>query len=115
MAIIQLPLRGIDPERDAAVDRILTQVECNAGQAWIAHALNAVWSAASIYGSITTDQVWERITWTPREPRAMGAVMRKATGEGWIRPTNHYERSRRSECNHRPVKVYRSRIYREAA
>lgn len=115
MALIQLPLRGIVPERDAAVDQALAQVEGNASEAWISHALTAVWWAASAYPEITTDEVWGRISWNPREPRAMGAVMRRAVREGWIRPTKSYQRSQRANCNKRPVLVYRSKIYREAA
>lgn len=115
MALVQLSLYGIDPERDAAVDRALAQVERNADEAWLSHALNAVWYAASAYPAITTDEVWRRISWTPREPRAMGAVMRRAVREGWIRPTKEYQPSQRVGCNHRPVLVWASRIYREAA
>lgn len=115
MAVIQLPLYGIDPERDAAVDQVLAQVETNADVAWLSHALSAVWWAASAYPAITTDEVWRRISWTPREPRAMGSVMKRAVREGWIEPMREYRKSKRTNCNHRPVLVYRSRIYREAA
>lgn len=105
----------------AAIDR----VEENADEAWMEAAMMAVkhvctqrkrWQDQDGL-TFTTDDVWEAIDHLargfdppldpPHEPRAMGAVMLKASRAGLIQKTNLTKDSVRPECNCRPVRVWR--------
>lgn len=59
----------------------------------------------------TTDDVWrvcqEQGVEEPREPRALGAVMRDLAREGVIVATRDYRPSVRVACHSRPVRVWR--------
>lgn len=92
--------------RDEAVDR----VEENAHAEWLAFALLTVRHLGLLGGEFSTDQVWERLDMFDvhtHEPRAMGAVMKRAVRDGLIEPTGRYVRSSRRECHARPVQTYR--------
>ena len=56
----------------------------------------------------TTDDLWaelERTGVTTHEPRALGAIVRRASTVGTIVPIG-YRPSTRSECHGRPVRVW---------
>jgi hypothetical protein len=57
---------------------------------------------------ITSDWLWamSRPAGTPREPRAMGALMRRLQKAGVIYPLNKWVPSSRSACHSRPVRVW---------
>lgn len=99
--------------RDAAVDR----VGSNADPEWIDHALHAIWCLAVSRDEITTDDVWDEIghALTTHEPRALGAVMKKAAGLGYVRATDRYRPSARAACHARPVRIWASLIRPGAA
>jgi hypothetical protein len=61
----------------------------------------------------TSDAVWFEIkeiddAASTHEPRAMGAVMRRAASMGIVAPTDRYETSARTVCHNRGVRVWRS-------
>lgn len=92
--------------RDLAVD----VVEENADDEWFATALGIVRELAAFREPFTTDEIWfvleaRRGLVTP-EPRAMGAVMRSAAANGWVRATDAYRKSVRVECHARPLRVW---------
>jgi len=96
--------------RDEAIDR----VEQHAPPDWADEALNVVIGLAREEGrEFTTDAVWAGLNGAqPPEPRAMGAVMRKAVMLGWIEKTDRMEMSKRPRCHRRPLTVWRSRLRR---
>ena len=96
----------IDQVTNEAIDR----VDRNADPDWKEHALTVVEQLAMTRATFTTDDVWARLdpAFATHEPRALGAVMRKAAALGLIRATSTYENSTRVECHGRPVRVWES-------
>jgi hypothetical protein len=96
-------------------DEAVERVDRNADDEWKARALDAVRFVASARPLFTTDAVW----WVlgsdvqTHEPRAMGAVMRRAVKAGVCVPTDTYHRSTRAVNHARPLRVWRSLTYRE--
>jgi len=98
--------------RDEAIDR----VERNADPDWAEAAYLACRLVAEDQQFFTTDNVWQKISilfpqFKTHEPRAMGAVMRKAAKDGAIVPTDEYVRSDRPECHRRPMMRWESLIF----
>lgn len=98
-----------------ALDAALHQVETNADQTWFNSALEAVRRVSTRLKAFTTDHVWkvlveEMKAGAPREPRALGAVMRRAMVLGYCNGTNTTMKSTRPECHRRPIMVYRSKL-----
>jgi hypothetical protein len=88
--------------RDEAVDR----VERNADDGWNARALETVRRIPS--GTLfTSDDLWGDGLDEPREPRALGAVMRAAQRGGLAVPTDSYRPSDRPVCHRNPKRVWR--------
>lgn len=100
-------------EAVAACDASIEQVEEHAHAEWLAAAMLAVRDLARHNDTFTTDQVWELLELdnvATHEPRAMGAVMRRASKDGLIEATGNYVKSARPECHARPVPVWSSRV-----
>jgi hypothetical protein len=74
---------------------------------WVEAALDAVKYVAETAREFTSDDLWDHIT-QPREPRALGAVMRNAQKLGYIKATDRWTPSERVECHGRPVRVWAS-------
>lgn len=93
------------------LDEALERVEANADKDWMRAARDAVAALALAGGSFTTDDAWKllREVPVPREPRAMGAVIRELARMGLILPTGEYRKSERPDCHRRPVAVWRGR------
>lgn len=86
----------------------IAQVEANANPAWKQEAHRQVLILAQAGAEFTTDDVWARLEGrqeTP-EPRAMGAVMLKASRQGVIRMTGQFRQSKRPECHGRRIAVW---------
>jgi hypothetical protein len=92
----------------AAANEAIARVEANAELKFLTAALDAVRRCADELNCFTTDDVWDRLDVEAHEPRALGAVMRTAQRERIATPTDGYEKSRRSECHARPIRVWRS-------
>ena len=107
----QLTFDGFDAPSAKIV--AITKVERHADPAWLQMADFAVQQLCRTEAEFTTDDVWEWLDRNthlrPHEPRAMGAVMRKAAVVGLIEATQRYVQSRRDECHGRPVAVWRVR------
>ena len=100
--------------RDEAIDR----VERNASADWNEAAYLACRLVAEEQPFFTTDNVWQKIStvfpqFKTHEPRAMGAVMRRAARENVVAPTDEYVRSDRPECHRRPTMRWESLIHEE--
>jgi hypothetical protein len=99
---------------ESARDEAIAQVEANADREWKTAALGAVrWLAANRV-EFTSDDVWrllpDQSAATTHEPRALGAVMRKAARDGLVRKTDRVVNSTRVECHARPVAVWQSLV-----
>jgi hypothetical protein len=98
--------------RDEAIDR----VERNACADWNEAAYLACCLVAEEQPFLTTDDVWQKVStvfpmFKTHEPRAMGAVMRRAARENVAVPTDEYVRSDRPECHRRPTMRWESLIF----
>lgn len=95
----------LDDITNEAIDR----VDRNADEEWKREAYEMVCVACSRYTEFTTDTIWSmlaRTSLTTHEPRAMGAIMRKAQRDGLIKATGQYTTSTRPECHKRPVMIW---------
>lgn len=90
-----------------AREKAIVRVEAGAPKIWKDQALQTVRDLAREFETFTTDEVWERIG-SPIEPRAMGAVMRRAQRMGFIKPTMMVKNSTRPQCHARPLRVWKS-------
>jgi hypothetical protein len=96
----------------AAREDALARAREGAGEGWMRDALEAVGRLARERREFTTDEVWQAVE-APAEPRAMGAVMCEAARRGLAEATDRTRRSCRVACHARPVRVWRSLVYRE--
>jgi hypothetical protein len=93
--------------RDAA----LLQVDEHADASWKQAALDCVRQLAQTRNTFTTDDVWDALRATPEmthEPRALGAIMRRAQAAGLIAPTDEWRPSKRPVCHASPKRVWMS-------
>jgi hypothetical protein len=104
------PTEGERRKREA-IDR----VETNADERWKAAAAEVVRKVALGREEFTTDRIWgvlerEFSTLETPEPRAMGAVMRRAAKDGLIEKTDRHLPTARPEAHRRPIPVWRSLV-----
>lgn len=85
--------------RDAAID----QVDVNADDGWKRYALGFIAELSGQLEEFTTDDLWDAGLIKPREPRALGPVMRRAAKRGLISATGEYRKSRYRNCAPLPV------------
>ncbi|MFF0481086.1 hypothetical protein [Streptomyces sp. NPDC004435] len=85
--------------RDAAI----AQVDANADDGWKRYALGFVAELSGRMPEFTTDDLWDAGLIKPREPRALGPVMRRAAKRGLIRTTGEYRASRYRNCAPLPL------------
>jgi len=76
-----------------------------ANTSWVDMAF-AVIAALPPGTEFTTDDLWLHLD-RPREPRAMGAAMVRASKRSLVEATGVYVKSKRAECHARPVAVWR--------
>ena len=100
-----------EPLAIALLEDAIERVGLNADQLWALEAFKIVEMLSIQRHDFTTDDVWEWMnqmhpTLTTHEPRAMGAVMRRASQMGLCVPTERYSKSLRPECHRRPIRVW---------
>ena len=105
-----------DPKKAARKrEEAIRRVDEHAEEQWKMDALHAVKMVARQRKHFTTDAVWkvlEGITdFEPAEPRAMGAVMRRAVKAGFCVITTETRESIRTSCNRRPLRIWESLIH----
>ena len=105
------------PGQQLAIEAI-RRVDEAANAAWMEAAVNVILYTARHSAQFTTDRIWHRLEkWYPElstpEPRAMGAAMTRARGWGWIRATDRTRKSKRPQCNGRPLRIWESRLARK--
>lgn len=93
--------------RDAAI----AQVEANADADWMARAYAAIMllCCEEKRHELTSDDVWRILgdDDTPREPRALGAVFRRALASGAIAKTGRVTQSKRRQNHAREIAIWR--------
>jgi hypothetical protein len=98
-------------QSELALNEALARVEEAAKEEWKEDVLNAIRMLAEVREYFTSDDVWMEVE-SPREPRALGAMMRQAKKLGWIEPTTSHVMSIRVACHRRPLRIWRSLIYK---
>lgn len=101
----QLPLEQAFAEADAAI----LQAAENADQAWADLAFNLLCDWLRTYPTWFCDDFWS-VCPEPREGRALGAVVRRASRAGLMVQSGDYKPSVRSHGTVKPV--WRSECYR---
>lgn len=105
-----------DDAARAATDEAIERVERHANENWTAAAFGVVVWVAERRPEFTTDPVWAVLERRypdvqTHEPRALGAVIKKAVREGVIEATDRTHKSVRPECHRNPKAIWRSLIY----
>ena len=95
---------------ETARDLAIARAEYAASSEWRSEAMTVIYAVAKSQPNLTTDDVRDMLP-EAREPRAMGALMKNAAKEGWIRPLSTWALSRRPICHRRPVRVWQSLLW----
>lgn len=97
---------------DQARDEALKVVQLHASREWWVQAERALHRVCFRQSHLTSEDVWRDIPreFRTHEPRALGAVMRKAAGL-WIAPTTEYMKGTRKESHGRPCLRWRSLVW----
>jgi hypothetical protein len=100
---------ALEAQREA-----IERVDKNADPQWKIDMLEAVKSVAARLVKFTSDDVWEELAnksdSETHEPRALGAIMKKAASLGIVVGTSEYQPSKRVACHARPVRVWTSLV-----
>lgn len=96
-------------DAEVAKQQGIDRAERGAPRRWLDQALLCVRVLAERQATLTADDLWGLID-QPREPRALGAVMRAATAKGLVRATSEWRLSKRGACHRRPLRVWESLI-----
>lgn len=94
-----------------ARDEALERVESASDPDWVVSAEKALLYVSMSLQTFSTDDVWDRLRMlsvpAPREPRALGPVMRRAVRDGLIKAVG-YAASERPERHCAPVRMYQA-------
>lgn len=103
----QLGMEFDKPKAEAAREKALDLTGRAADKDWFHRACEAVHTVAKEKETFTTDDLWAHVE-QPREPRAMGAVMRVARLAKWCEASDRTVKSARVACHARPLRVWKS-------
>jgi oligoendopeptidase F len=96
-------------------DQALEQVEDNANKAWTDLVSKIIADLANQMIQFTSDDVWNELKNYPdvqtHQPAAMGAMFKKASKLGHIKPTDSFIASKRSVSHARPIRVWTSNTW----
>jgi hypothetical protein len=97
----------------AAADAAIEQVERHADEEWKDIAYATVCHVAQRLAHFTTDDVKAALPAdaTTHEPRAWGAIMRRAARDGVCRATDGWRTSDNPVCHARPMRVWASLLW----
>jgi hypothetical protein len=95
-------------------DKALEQVEDNANKVWTNLVTQIIADLAKQMSHITSDDVWNELKKYPdvqtHQPAAMGAMFRKASSTGLIKPTDRFLASKRPISHARPIRIWQSTL-----
>ena len=113
------PLKSLSEPRQMTLDEIkhnaIDTVESNAHAEWLSAAERVVMHLATHRPHFTSDDVWrelDKLQVKTHEPRALGAVMRKASRNRVIYRTGRTVDSLRASRHLAPIAIWGSKIYR---
>jgi hypothetical protein len=91
----------------------INRADKHANEQWKDVALDAVRKTARELRFFVADEVWKRMPATAKthENRALGAVMRKAAGFGWIKATDRFRTTEQKKSHRRPIREWESQIH----
>lgn len=92
-------------ETEAAINKCERGMDAD----WAERALEVVERICKDRFHFTADDIWYHID-PPREPSALGVVLRRAAKLGWCVCTDEYRQSIRPSTHKRPLRVWQSRI-----
>jgi len=97
-----------------AIEEAVARVTRGTDPDWKRAALSAVYFVATQNEFVTADPVWHELDARgierPREPSALGPVMRTAKMLGWLESTDRTLESERPEAHGKPQRVWRSLV-----
>jgi hypothetical protein len=95
-------------------DEALEQVEDNANTAWTDLVTKIIGQLANRLDHFTSDDVWDELKNYPQiqthQPAAMGAMFKKASNIGYIKPTARFIASKRAVSHARPIRIWTSNV-----
>jgi|GEM_PF-1681974 len=100
-------------EITANTDAAIARVDAAANQAWKEACLEAIKEACRRYELFTTEDVADILDESDtltHEPRAMGAMIRKAQAAGYCIPTSEFVPSHRTSSNAYTKRVWQRRF-----
>jgi hypothetical protein len=105
-----------NPEVNGAIEEAVARVDRGADPGWKFHALEAVFAVAQRHEMFWADHVWWELEGRgiegPREPSALGPVMRMGKSMGWIESTKMTKESERPCAHGKPNRVWKSLVFR---
>jgi Zn finger protein HypA/HybF involved in hydrogenase expression len=82
-------------------------------EAFMRAAVKALTKVARKHKHFSTDEVWAALGKVKTmEPRALGSLMLQAAKQGAIEATDRTVKSTRPECHKRPVRVWKSLLFK---
>lgn len=101
-------------EGNKARDEAIKRVAKNADKAWMLRCEAVLQEICLTTPEFTTDRIWWKMgDDRPHEPRALGAVTRRAAKNGIMHPKDcSPHKSIRKRCHRRPLTVWVSNIYK---
>jgi hypothetical protein len=88
--------------RDEGMERALRAAPAD----WKAVAWQAILDLTDAGSEFTSDAVWEKVGFSPPEPRALGPLLLRAQRAGMIRPSGERRSSERAVRHAGPVSVW---------
>jgi hypothetical protein len=99
----------------AATEEGIARAEAGAMREWRGLAIWALERAARNHEEFTADDVWAILETArvspPREPSAMGPILREGRALGYCISTNKTRESRRPKAHRRPLRVWASPFF----
>ena len=93
----------------ATTERAIAKAKRGMDADWAARAQSVISGICRTQQTFTADDVWEHIE-HPREPSALGVVLRRAAKQGDCICTDQYAQSTRPATHRRPLRVWRSLV-----
>jgi hypothetical protein len=84
-----------------------------ADKVWMDAAHEVLRRLAETHETFTGDEVWAALQMPPREGRMIGNALTRAHNAGFIEPTDKHQPSTRTANHSRPVRVWRSLLYKQ--
>lgn len=103
------------PEVTKATEEAIDRARRGTAAEWRVLAINALYGLCLNKAEFTSDDLWGCLeidgVEPPREPSALGPIMRVGKGMGWAETTNMTRESSRPIQHRKPQRVWRSLIY----